>query len=460
MTQQDGVAPAPLAGLGAAEIPAVRRVDARIGTIVRLAIPMMLAHLTEPMLGLVDATVIGRLGAVHLLGAVAIGAVVFDLLFWGLGSLRPSTAGLTAQAYGAGDDREVARALARAFTLAGILGVLLIALQEPIILLSLYLMDASPAVGEAARLYIAIRIWSAPFALANYAILGSMIGRGRTDLGLALQVGINLCKIALTLIFVPLLGWGIAGAAVATVIAEIVGALAGLVLLSRMGGLPRGLSWGEVLEAGPLRRMLAVNRDTAIRTVALLVAFGFFTAQGARAGDLTLAANAVLFNLFLFGSYFLDGFATAAEQICGQALGSRDERGFRQAVRLVVLLSLGTGLAVSAIIFAGGFAFIDFVSTNPDVRKAAGAFLMFAALTPLIGAAAFAFDGIYMGATWTRAMRNLMLVSLALYLCTFFVAQGWSNTGLWTAFLVFLGSRGIGQALLYPRLAREAFAKI
>jgi MATE family multidrug resistance protein len=440
-------------------VAGARPVEATLLRVVTLAAPMMLAHLTEPLLGLVDAAVIGRLGQVHLLGAVALGAIVFDILFWGLGSLRLSTAGLTAQAHGAGDDREVSRALARAFALAGLLGVLLIVLQLPIMAVAFTLMDASPAVTEAARTYISVRIWSAPFALANYAVLGSLIGRGRTDLGLALQVFINLTKIGLTLVAVPVLGLGIAGAASATVAAELVGAAAGIAVLVRIGGLPRGLGLREVLQAAPMRRMLLVNRDIAIRSVTLLVAFGFFTSQGARAGDLTLAANAVLYNLFLFGSYFLDGFATAAEQLCGQALGARQEDAFRKVVRIVLWLSLGTGLAVGAALLTGGGAFIDFVSTNPEVRQAARQFLPFAALTPLVGAAAFAFDGIYIGATWTRAMRDLMLLSFALYLAVFYTTTGWSNAGLWSAFICFLGVRGVGQAILYPRLAARAFPK-
>jgi MATE family multidrug resistance protein len=434
-----------------------RPIEASIVRVVALAAPMMLAHLTEPLLGIVDSAVIGRLGQVPLLGAVALGAIVFDILFWGLGSLRLSTAGLTAQAHGAGDDREVSRALARAFALAGALGLLLIALQAPIMKLAFSLMDASPAVTEAARTYISVRIWSAPFALANYAILGSLIGRGRTDLGLALQVFINLTKIGLTLIAVPLLGLGIAGAAFATVAAEIVGAAAGVALLARIAGLPRGLGLGEILDPAALRRMLLVNRDVAIRSVTLLVAFGFFTSQGARAGDLTLAANAVLYNLFLFGSYFLDGFATAAEQLCGQALGARQEAAFRKVVKIVLALSVGTGLFVWGSLFWGGGAFIDAVTTSAEVREAARRFLPFAALTPLAGAMAFAFDGIYIGATWTRAMRDLMLASFALYMAAFYLTTGWSNAGLWTAFLCFLGVRGIGQAALYPRLAARAF---
>ena len=438
-------------------LPRARPVDARVAHFVRLAIPMMLAHVTQPMLGLVDATAIGRLGDVALLGAVAIGAIVFDVLFWGLGSLRMSTAGLTAQAHGAGDDAESARALARALAFAAVLGVLLIALQGPIMRAAFALMEASPAVESAARTYIGIRIWSAPLALANYAILGSLIGRARTDLGLMLQVLINLSKIAITLALVVGAQLGIAGVATATVVAEAIGAAAGFGILWHIGGLPRGLRFADVATPSAVRRMLAVNRDVAIRTLALMGAFGFFTAQGSRAGDVTLAANAVLYNLFMFGGYFLDGFATAAEQLCGQAVGARDREGFRRTVRNALMLSLVTGLAVAGIFLAGGWAFVHFVTTNPQVREAGLAFLPFAALTPLAGAAAFAFDGIFVGATWTRAMRNLMLVSLALYLTTWWAAAGWSNAGLWLAFLVFLGSRGIGQAIAYPSLFRRTF---
>ena len=278
-----------------------RRVDASPGRILRLAVPMMLAHMTEPLLGLVDTAVIGRLGEASLLGAVAIGAVLFEMLFWGLGSLRMSTAALTAQAHGAGNDRETVLALSRALLVAAVLGLVIIALQSPIMAATTALMQPSPAVQAALGLYVGVRIWSAPFALTNYAVLGSLIGRGRTDLGLALQVAINLAKIALTLLLVPGLGLGVAGAATATLLAEILGAGAGLLLLRRLGALQWGGS-ADVLKPAAMRRMLAVNRDVAIRSLTLLAAFAFFTAQGSRAGDVTLAANALLNNLFLLGA--------------------------------------------------------------------------------------------------------------------------------------------------------------
>ncbi|WP_046865586.1 MATE family efflux transporter [Microvirga massiliensis] len=425
--------------------------------ILTLAVPMMLSHVTTPLLGLVDATVIGRLGEAHLLGAVALGAVIFDFLFWSFGSLRMATAGLTAQATGAGDRAEIDRTLVRALCVGAAIGFVLLVLQVPIGSVAFAISGASAAVQEPLALYFYIRIWSAPFTLANYAILGSTLGRGRTDLGLVLQVSINLTNVVLTIALVVFAQLGVAGAAIGTTIAEMVGVILGIIILRRLGSNPFAMPIAEVVDRTALLRMLAVNRDIMIRTIALVLAFVLFSSAGARAGDVTLAANAVLYNLFLIGGYCLDGFATAAETLCGQAVGARDERGFRKAVRLSLLWSLASGLVVSALFLAGGEHFIDFVTTSPEVRKAARDFLVYAALTPILGAAAFAFDGIYIGATWTRATRDLMLIAFGLYAAVLYFGASLNNTGLWIAFLVFLSARGLGQAFLYQRLTRRTF---
>ena len=422
-----------------------------------IALPMTVSHMTTPLLGLVDATVIGRLGEAHLLGAVALGAVIFDFLFWSFGSLRMATAGLTAQAVGAGDAREIDRTLARALAVAAMVGLGLVLLQWPIAQAAFALAGASEAVTGALAEYFAIRIWAAPFTLANYVILGSTLGRARTDLGLVLQVAINLANIVLTTVLVIGFELGIGGAAIGTVLAEIAGTVLGFAVLRRLGSNPFAVSRGEIFDRAAMLRTLAVNRDIMIRTAALVLAFAIFSAQGARAGDVTLAANAVLYNMFLVGGYFLDGFATAAETLCGQAFGARDERAFRRAISLSLIWSLGFGLAVSLIFLIGGGQFIDFVSTNPEVRSHARDYLVFAALTPLVGATAFAFDGIYVGATWTRPMRDLMLAAFAAYALVLLTSQDLGNAGLWVAFLVFLGVRGLGQAALFPRLTRESF---
>jgi len=437
---------------------APKRVAVGHRTVIRLALPMTLAHMSTPLLGFADAAVIGRLGQPALLGAIAAAAVIFDFVFWALGFLRLGTAGMTAQTVGAGDRDEERATLLRALLLAVVLAVLVVVLQKPIAAIAFAALDATPAVTEAARSYYDIRIWSAPFALLNYVVLGAVIGRGRTDTGLVLQIVINLVNIALNVTLVMAFGLGVRGSAFGTLAAEAFGTAIGLAVLARLHGrFP--VDWRRLADPGALRRMLGVNRDIMIRSAALIFAFAFFTAQGARGGDVVLAANAVLMNLFLISAFFLDGFATAAEQMCGQSVGAGDGAGFRRAVRLTSLWCMVFSAGVSALALAGGGGFIDTVSTSPAVREAARAFLPFAALTPICGGMAFEFDGVFIGATWTRDMRNLMLAALGLYLALFFALRPFGNAGLWTALLGFLLARGALQGWRYRALADATFPR-
>ncbi len=427
--------------------------------VLALALPMTLANITTPMLGFVGATVIGRLGDAAALGAIALGAVIFDAIFWSFGALRMATAGLTAQAVGARDAAEVDRTLARSLAAGLLAGLTLVLFQIPLAWLAFAISGASEAVRAGLATYFHIRIFSAPFVLANFAVLGSVLGRGRTDLGLLLQVAINGVNIALTLLLVLGFGLGIAGAALATLCAEACGLALGLLVLRRLGARPFRVPLAEIRDPAALRRTLAVNLDVVIRTLALVAGIVLFSALGARQGDATLAANAVLWNLFLIGGFFLDGFATAAEALCGQAIGARDETDFRRASSLSLRWCLGFGVGISLIALGLGHAFVDFVTTSAEVRAVAYRYLPLAALAPFVAALPFAYDGIYIGATWTRAMRNLMLGALAAYCATLALVQGLGlgNTGLWLAFLSFLAARGIGQALAYPGLARRTF---
>jgi MATE family multidrug resistance protein len=436
----------------------VARVEVSHRAVVRIALPLTLAHITTPLLGFADAAVIGRLGEAHLLGAINAGAVMFDFIFWGFGFFRMATAGLTAQALGAGDKQEMRAVLMRSLLLAGGIGLAIIVLQTLIAALAFAGLGASPEVTEAARIYYDIRIWSAPFAFATYAVLGALIGRGRTDLGLILQIAINVGNIALNVLLVYGMGLGIYGSGLGTLIAEIGGTAAGLAIIFWLDAgfydVPRALLFAR----DKLRRLTAINIDIMVRTVALLFSFAYFTSLGARGGDVILAANAILMNLFMITAFFLDGFATAAEQMCGQSLGARDEAGFRGIVRLTSFWSIAFSLAVALAAFVSGGIFIDFISTNGAVRSYARAYLPYAALTPLLGALAFEFDGVYIGATWTREMRNLMLAALVLYLGASFALRPLGNAGLWIALLAFLAARSVGQMWLYPRLVRRAFA--
>lgn len=425
--------------------------------VLKLALPVTLAQLSTPLLGVADAAIIGRLGEAHLLGAIAAAAILFDFVFWSFSFLRMGTAGLTAQALAAGDAIEQRATLARALVVGFGIGLGLIGLQSPIAYLGFAALGPSPEVTQAARLYFDIRIWSAPVVLANYAVLGAITGRGRTDLALALQVLINLVNIAINVALVYGLGLGVRGSAMGTLAAEAFGAVAGFFIVWRLHGNVFSLERSLVLERAKLARMFAINRDIMIRSAALLFAFAFFTARGARGGDTELAGNAILFNLFLVTAYFLDGFATAAEQMCGQSVGARDGAGFRAAVRLTSFWCLTFAAGASAAALGGGGWFIDFLTTNPEVRAFARNYLIFAALTPLAGALAFEFDGVFIGATWTRDMRNLMLTALAIYLGCFYLLRPLGNAGLWSALLAFLLARGLLQGWRYRKLSAATF---
>ena len=422
-----------------------------------IAGPAMLANLTTPLLGIVGTAAIGRLGVASLLGGVAMAALVFDSLYWLFAFLRMGTVALTAQALGAGDAVERRAVLVRALLLAVIIGLALIILQMPLAAAIFRVLGGSDAVRAAAETYFFVRIWSAPCALANFAVLGWLVGIARAGTALALQVAINLVNIALTVLLVLVLDYGVAGAAIASVLAEIIGLALGLGLAWHFAG--GTVATENVLRRDRLVRMLAINRDIMIRTAALITAFAFFTAQGARAGDVALAANAVLHNFILIGSFFLDGLATAAEQICGRAVGARDRAGFLAATRRVLGWGFLFGAAATLLFLLVGAALIDAISTSADVRQAARQFMLFAALAPVMGVAAYTFDGIYIGATWARDMRNLMIVALALYLATWWALQSRGNTGLWIALLVFLAARGLLQAARYPSLAKATFPR-
>ncbi|MET0971755.1 MAG: MATE family efflux transporter [Tardiphaga sp.] len=423
-----------------------------------IAGPAMLANLTTPLIGIVSTAAIGRLGDPHLLGGVALASVAFDCLFWLFGFLRMATVAFTAQALGAGDRLETRAILLRALMLGAAIGLVLIALRTPLAALIFTIMGGSDAVTAAAGDYFFIRLWSAPLMLGNYVILGWLVGQARTGIALALQVGINVVNMALTASLVLRFDFGVSGAALATVAAETAGFIAGLIAIWRVLGGRLDVPRATLFDRARLLRLFAINRDIMIRTAALIAAFLFFTAQGARAGDLTLAANAVLNNFVMIGSFFLDGLATAAEQLCGQGTGARDRRQFSRAVRLVLLWSTAFGAGVTLLFAVFGGALIDVITTSPDIRMTARQYMWLAALAPLCGVLAYAYDGIYIGASWARDMRNLMLLALAIYIAAWFALAGLGNSGLWIAFLAFMLSRGLLQAWRYPALVRTSFA--
>ena len=422
-----------------------------------IAGPAMVANLTTPLIGIVSTTAIGRLGDATLLGGVAMASVLFDCLFWLFGFLRMSTVAFTAQSLGAGETNELRAILLRGLIVAALVGAALIALQIPLAMVLLNAMGGSDGVTRAAKTYFVIRIWSSPLALGNYVMLGWLIGQARARLALGTQVTINLINMAATVLLVLVFDFGIAGAAIAAVIAEAAGLVLGLLIARHLSNGQFAASRALLFDRAKLMRMLAVNRDIMIRTASLIAAFLFFTAQGARAGDMTLAANAVLNNFLLISAFFLDGLANAAEQLCGRSYGARDKAAFAGAVKLVVSWGFGFALAVAACFLLFGTVFIDLMTASAEVRRIARDYLPFVIVAPLLGVFAFAFDGIYIGATWARDMRNLMVLSLVIFLGAWFALRSFGNAGLWGALLVHYAARGGLEALRYPVLLRKSF---
>ena len=423
-----------------------------------IAGPAMVANLTTPLIGIVSTTAIGRLGDATLLGGVAMASVLFDCMFWLFAFLRMSTVAFTAQSLGAGETTELRAILVRGFIVAAVIGTALVLLQVPLAAILLGAMGGSEGVTRAAKTYFAIRIWSAPLAFGNYVVLGWLIGQARARLALGTQVTINVINMAATIVLVLVLDFGIAGAAIAAVIAEAAGLVLGVLIARELSQGQLAVKRATLFDRTKLMRMLAVNRDIMIRTASLITAFLFFTAQGARAGDMTLAANAVLHNFLLISAFFLDGLANAAEQLCGRAYGARDKHGFSGAVRLVVIWGFGFAVAVAAIFALLGPALIDIMTASAEVRRIARDYLPFVVAAPLLGVFAFAYDGVYIGATWARDMRNLMVLSLLIFLTAWLALRSFGNAGLWGALLVHYAARGGLEALRYPALLRSSFA--
>ena len=438
-------------------VPTLPAEGAWHGRVWRLAGPMILANVSVPLLGAVDTAVVGHLPDAYYLGAVAVGAVVFTFIYWGFGFLRMGTTGLTAQALGAGDADEVRAALARAILIAVALGVVVLALQWPIAWVAFWLFEASAEVESLAQSYYGIRVWGAPAALANYAILGWFVGMQRVRAALGVQVFMNALNIVLDLWFVLELGWGVEGVAVATAISEYSAAILGLLMLRRMLA-PLGGRFvrAQTLDRARIVRTLAINRDIFIRTMCLLIGFAYFTAIGARMGDALLAANAVLMNFLSIMAYGLDGFAHAAEALVGGAVGARDRKAFRAAVRVTTLWAALVAVLVVAAYGVLGTAMIAVLTGLPEVRALAADYLIWAVAYPAVAVWAYQLDGIFIGATRGPDMRNAMIVSLLVFVAaTAVLVPMWGNHGLWLSMLIFAAARTLSMGVRLRAVERS-----
>jgi MATE family multidrug resistance protein len=427
-----------------------RPIEVSHRSVLAIAVPMTLGFVTTPLLGLTDTAVVGRSGDAAQLAGLAIAAALFDLLFASLNFLRASTTALVAQAQGRGETTELFAVFWRSIVLSVGFGLIILIASPAIVGSGPAMMGADGGVQAAAATYIGIRILAAPVTLSNFTLLGFVLGRGLGSVGLALQILLNGVNIAMSILLGITFGFGIAGVAWGTVIGEVVAMLAGFAFIFWRYGPAAVPQVSMVTDRAKLMALFRLNRDILIRTFSLITAFTVMTRIGAGFGAVTLAANAVLMNFFMIASFYLDGMATAAEQITGETIGARQRSAFERAVKLTGLWSFGLALASLAFFLIFGNAIIGFITTAGDVRSVAETYLVYAALTALTGALAFHMDGVFIGATWSSDMRNMMLVALAGYLASVaLLVPLFSNHGLWIALNVFLGLRGL---LLLARL--------
>jgi MATE family multidrug resistance protein len=424
-----------------------------------ITVPVMLASLTTPLLGLVDTAVVGQLGDPHLLGGLAIGALVFDFLFSTMNFLRSGTTGLVAQAMGRHDNVEQQAVFWRAIGIALVAGLVFIVATPFILAGAVSFMNPDKSVTDAMSTYISIRLLSSPMALGNYVVLGLLLGQGKAMQGLYLQLLLNGINIAMTIWLGLILGWGVAGIATGTLIGESVALIVGLFMIYRQFRAVPNPSRARIFDMHEIRRMFMVNRDIMLRSFLLLIAYAYFTRAGTSAGAVTLATNAVLMNFLLISGYLIDGVTTAAEQISGRAVGAHYRPAFDRGIKLSFLWGIVLASLMALFFLAFGNTIVAFLIKAPEVQAMASIYMPWAALAPVVGLLAFHMDGVFIGATWSRDMRNMMLLSLIGYFAAYFILpKFFGNHGLWLALHLFLGLRGISLLSILPSRARLQFA--
>jgi MATE family multidrug resistance protein len=429
--------------------------------LIEKAWPIILANAAVPLLGLVDTAVIGNVGTVTDLGAIAFGALIFSFVYWSFGFLRMGTTGSVAQALGAADQTEIRAVLGRALILAVALGLMLIVMQWGIRLVALALLDGSAAVEEVTAQYFNIRIWGAPATLATFALMGVLIGLGNSRQLLLVQLFLNGLNISLDIYFAGVLDWGVEGIALGTIIAEWSTVIFAVWLImwelnSRRG--PGSEFWprSRLLDAAALKKMLAANRDIMIRTLLLVFSFGFFINQSAQFGDVVLAANHILLQLISFAAFFLDGYAFVVESLVGSSVGARRRDSFDIAVKRSSILALVTATALALLLLLFGDLAVAVLTDLEPVQAAAQESLFLAAIYIFFSFAAFQLDGVFIGASFTRQMRNAAFLSIAVFLAAWWILMDrFGVNGLWWAMIIYVAARADALLLFYPALRKS-----
>lgn len=418
-----------------------------------LALPMILSNITVPLLGLVDTAVVGHLSNAYYLGGVAVGSTIITLIIWLLGFLRMATTGLVAQAYGANDTQQQYRLLVQAGSLALIFGLAAVLLQLPIVNLAMAMSDASVEVERYCREYFQVRIWSTPFALLNLVMLGWLLGRQQPKAAMWQLIVANLVNIILDVVFVIGLDWGVRGAALASVFADMAGFAVALTLvrrqLNRLGDFQL-LTICKQLTLQSYRKIISLNTDIFVRSLCLQLSFAFMTFYGASLGDNTVAANAVLLNLLLLISYALDGIAYYAEAEVGRAYGRKDSRLMRESVALAWAWSAIAAVAFTLFFAVAGSNIISALTSISQVQQVANDYLVWVIFLPLLAFGSYLFDGVYIGAAQGKIMRNSMIIAtFGVFFPTWYALQTLGNHALWAAMSAFMVARSLTLSAHY-----------
>ena len=422
--------------------------------ILQLARHSIVSNITVPLLGLIDVAIVGHLGSAAYIGAIAVGGMLFNIIYWLFGFLRMGTSGMTSQAFGQRDLKGVTRVLLRAVGVGLFIALCLLLLQYPIRKIAFLLIDATPEVRELATVYFNICVWGAPAVLGLYGFAGWFIGMQNSRFPMFIAITQNVVNIVASLSFVYLLDMKIEGVALGTLIAQYAGLfMASLLWLRYYGRLKIVFRWQEIIGKTAMKRFFQVNSDIFFRTLCLVAVTTFFTSTGARQGDVVLAVNTLLMQLFTLFSYIMDGFAYAGEAMTGRYVGARNNTGLQRMIRLLFRWGWGLSLSFTILYMIGGQDFLGLLTNDTTVIKAAGSYYYWVLAIPLAGFAAFLWDGILIGATATRLMLYSMLVASGLFFLIYYIFYAlMGNHALWMAFLIYLSLRGIMQWILWHRL--------
>ncbi len=420
--------------------------------IVRLAIPNIISNFSIPLLGAVDTALMGRLETVHYLGAVGIGGVIFSFIYWGFGFLRMATTGLTAQAFGNNDTSECGLLLQRSLFIGIICSLLLLGIQWVIADVSFALIDTSSEVDHLARTYFHIRIYAAPATLCLHAFHGVFLGLQNATYPMLLTILVNIVNIVLNLVFVNVLGMKVEGVAFATVIAQYVGLILAIVLFwMRYRHILITWNLRIILAFSKLKQFLSISSDIFIRTLCLVFSLAYFTAKSAALSDTFLAVNTILLQYINLMSYAIDGFAFAAESMIGKYKGARDMYNLKQTTRQIFLWAFVFGTITMLVFLLFGKQLLHLFTDQHNLIEQAKPYLIWIIIAPVVNVAAYIWDGIYLGATASKPMRNSMIVSMLLFLCAVYLLIPYDNHGLWGAFTLLLVVRGVALTILAPK---------